>query len=79
MVLIGQLQELLVAGRVAGTVTWGDHRSGGSGHDRGGVAVLWVSTPMTTSTTSASMAIGCARCPEDDVVGAGPGPSTAGL
>src|SRR5215216_6685557 len=33
---------------------------------------LWVSTPMTTSTESASMAIALAPCPDADVVGAGP-------
>jgi hypothetical protein len=40
MVLVGQVQELLVAGRDGRHGHLGDHRTGGGGHDRGGVAVL---------------------------------------
>jgi hypothetical protein len=64
VVLIGQLQELPVAVGGGGHGQVGQDLAGGCGHDRGGVWVcLWVSTPMTTSTESASMAIALCSLP----------------
>jgi hypothetical protein len=63
VVLIGQLQELPVAVGGGGHGQVGQGLAGGCGQDRGGVVCLWVSTPMTTSTASASMAIALCSLP----------------
>jgi hypothetical protein len=52
-----QLQQLLVAGRGRRNGDLLNDRAADCLDDRGGVGVLWVSTPMTSSTTSASMAM----------------------
>jgi hypothetical protein len=81
MVLIGQLKELLVAvgGGGQATVRVARVRLVTAARTAAVWVCLWVSTPMTTSTQSAGMAIALCSLPGDDVVGAGPGRSTAGL
>jgi hypothetical protein len=79
MVLTGQLQELPVAVGVAGTVMVTVVWPVAVATTAAVWVCLWVSTPMTSSTSSASMCIALAPCPDADVVGAGPRRSTAGL
>jgi hypothetical protein len=50
-----QLQYLLVAGWAGRHRHLLNERPSRRGHDRRGVVCLWVSTPMTSSTTSASI------------------------
>jgi hypothetical protein len=62
--LVGQLQEPLVAGRSGRHGQGGQALAGGRGDHRSGWVCLWVSTPMTSSMVSASMVMRCAPCPE---------------
>jgi hypothetical protein len=74
-VLLGQIQQLLGAGRGDGTVAWATTAPVAAVT----TAAVWVSTPMTTSTSSASMCIALTPCPDVDVDRIGPGRRTAGL
>jgi len=60
--LVGQLQQLSVAGRGGRHGRLLNDCSGGGGHDRGGVGVLVGVDPMTTSMRSASMCIALTPC-----------------
>jgi hypothetical protein len=64
VVSVGELQQLLVAGRVAGTVSCSIIAPVVAATTAAVWVCLWVSTPMTSSTRSASMAIALTPCPE---------------
>jgi hypothetical protein len=51
----GKFEQVVVANRVRGDRCLREDRAGAGSEDGGSVSVLWVSTPMTTSTSSASM------------------------
>jgi hypothetical protein len=55
--VVCQLEQLLVARRGGRHRRLGDDRAGGRGHDRGGVGVLVGVDPMTSSTSSARIAM----------------------
>jgi hypothetical protein len=78
-VLVGQLKELLVADRGSGHGQRGQDLAGRCGQNRGGVGVL-VGVDADDDLDGVCQH-GHALCslPGDDVVGAGPGRSTAGL
>jgi hypothetical protein len=64
-VLLSEGKQGLVAGRGGGDGLGGQNPTGGRGQDRSGVGRLWVSTPMTTRTSSARMGMRSAPWPED--------------
>jgi hypothetical protein len=77
VVLVGELQELLVAVGSGGHGQAGQALAGGRGQDRGGVGVLvGVDANGRPPRSLPAWPSRCALCPEDDVDG--PGPSTAG-
>jgi hypothetical protein len=79
IVLVGQLQEPLVAVQAGGHGQGGHALAGTRDHNRRGVGVLVSVDADDDLDESASMCIALAPCPDADVVGAGPGRSTAGL
>jgi len=72
MVLVGLLQQLLVAGWGGRHGHLGDHRAGGRGYDRGGVGVL-VGVDADDDLDGVCQHVHrVGSLPGDDVVGAGP-------
>jgi hypothetical protein len=76
---VGEPQQLLVADRGGRHRHLLNDRAADCLDDRSSVGVLWVSTPMTSSTVSASMCIALTPWPEDDVDGSVRTGRTAGL